>query len=340
MEDTAVAVRERGSLAEYDVSDIVGQVQKIQAVMQAVMKDGEHYGKIPGCGDKPSLLKPGAEKLGFMFRLAPAFQEERIDLGNGHREYVIRCVLTHIPSGQIVGEGLGSCSTMESKYRFRTGPKEFTGQPVPKEYWNLRTSDPAKAMAAIGGRGHTVGKTEAGAWEVCIQGERVEHDNPADHYNTVLKIGKKRAHVDAVLTATAASDFFTQDIEDLRDNGVVGEADKVQPKAMAPGPAMPQRRSESPARDEPTAPLIDSTPSSEGSGLSGPEPICPTCGGAMKFKAEGKWGAWWSCTKYPICKGSVNDKKFRESAPKMTVTDPSQHPSFGTEDAGDDLFKK
>lgn len=43
---------------------------------------------------------------------------------------------------------------------------------------------------------------------------RVEHDNPADYYNTCLKMGKKRAFVDALLTCTAASDIFTQDIED------------------------------------------------------------------------------------------------------------------------------
>ena len=33
--------------------------------MGAAMKDGEHFGKIPGCGDKPTLLKPGAEKALF-----------------------------------------------------------------------------------------------------------------------------------------------------------------------------------------------------------------------------------------------------------------------------------
>ena len=37
----------------------------------------------------------------------------------------------------------------------------------------------------------------------------------ADVYNVVLKQAKKRALVDAVLTATAASDLFTQDLEDL-----------------------------------------------------------------------------------------------------------------------------
>ncbi|HIJ50738.1 MAG TPA: hypothetical protein HPP54_06770, partial [Nitrospinae bacterium] len=48
---------------------------------------------------------------------------------------------------------------------------------------------------------------------------RTDHDNPADYYNTVLKMAKKRALVDAVLTATAASDIFSQDIEETRSNG-------------------------------------------------------------------------------------------------------------------------
>jgi len=33
--------------------------------------------------------------------------------------------------------------------------------------------------------------------------------------NTVLKMAKKRAYVDAILTATHASGIFTQDMEDI-----------------------------------------------------------------------------------------------------------------------------
>src|SRR5690606_20296729 len=39
--------------------------------------------------------------------------------------------------------------------------------------------------------------------------------DPADVANTVLKMAKKRAQIDMTLTALAASDIFTQDIEDL-----------------------------------------------------------------------------------------------------------------------------
>ena len=49
---------------------------------------------------------------------------------------------------------------------------------------------------------------------IAIQGDKVEHDNPADYYNTALKMAKKRALVDACLTVTAASDIFSQDLEE------------------------------------------------------------------------------------------------------------------------------
>ena len=60
---------------------------------------------------------------------------------------------------------------------------------------------------------------------------RVEHDNPADYYNTALKMAKKRAQVDATLTVTAASDFFTQDLEPLPPSPPEATDPQPQPKA-------------------------------------------------------------------------------------------------------------
>ena len=91
------------------------------------------------------------------------------NMERGHREYRVICSLHHMPTETYSGAGVGSCSTMETKFRYR--------------------------------------------WQ---GGQRVEFDNPADYYNTVLKMAKKRAHVDAILTATAASDCFTQDVEDTQ----------------------------------------------------------------------------------------------------------------------------
>lgn len=197
------------------VEDVLEQVGLIQKIMHSVMKKDEHYGVIPGT-NKPCLLKPGAEKICFTFRLAPEYEVIEREMEHGHREYRVCCTLRTV-TGRSVGQGVGSCSTMESKYRFRTGPKEATGKPVPHEYWNTRKSDPQKALEMIGGKGHVVAK-EDGIWQVFTQGEKVENDSIADAYNTVLKMAKKRAHVDAVLTATAASDIFTQDLEEIAEN--------------------------------------------------------------------------------------------------------------------------
>ena len=157
-----------------NVAQIQQQVSLIQTVLNEVMQKDQHYGVIPGCGKKPSLLKPGAEKICMTFRLAPSYEIEDIEnvQDTDHREDQVICTLTHIPTGQVFGQGLGSCSTMESKYRYRN---------------------------------------------TYVNGDKIrtENDCLADQYNTVLKMAKKRAMVDAVLTATAASDIFTQDVEDM-----------------------------------------------------------------------------------------------------------------------------
>ena len=64
---------------------------------------------------------------------------------------------------------------------------------------------------------------------------RVENSDLADTYNTVLKMAKKRALVDATLTATAASDIFTQDLEDYTPPEV---AEAVRTGAVPPQPAI------------------------------------------------------------------------------------------------------
>ena len=213
---------------ELSVDAIKGQVNLIQTVMREVMQVGHHYGVIPGT-DKPTLLKPGAEKLGLTFRLAPEFIEQVVGLGGDHREYRYKCSLRHIVTGVIVGEGVGSCSTKESKYRWRQQKQKC----------------PACGMEAI-----IKGKDEYGGGWLCWKKQegcgakyadddaritdqpvgRVENPDIADVYNTVQKMGKKRSHVDAMLTATAASDIFTQDLEEIHQpepvKDVTPEGDK------------------------------------------------------------------------------------------------------------------
>lgn len=211
------------------------QVNAIQRAMQQVMKDGTHYGTVPGCGDKPTLLKPGAEKLSLMFRLIASFDVQREDLPGGHREYTITCTLRS-PSGELLGQGVGSCSTMESKYRYRQAERKcpecgvvaiIKGRPEYGGGW-----------ICFGKKGGCGAKYKDG--DAVIEKQalgRVENPDIADCYNTVLKIAKKRAHVDATLTTTAASDIFTQDIEDLPPEvinaGVAPQQSKSQQKPVA-----------------------------------------------------------------------------------------------------------
>ena len=98
---------------------IKDQVNAIQVLMRSVMVDGTHYGTIPGCGDKPTLLQPGAQKLMLMFQLADSYDIDERDLGDGHREYRVRCTLCSRQTGQVQGSGNGMCTTMESRYRYR-----------------------------------------------------------------------------------------------------------------------------------------------------------------------------------------------------------------------------
>lgn len=207
---------------------IIKQVRLIQDVMESIMKKNEHYGVIPGT-NKPTLLKPGAEKLSVTFRLVPKYDIKQVDMPNGHREFQIVCNLIHAPSGQFFGQGLGSCSTMENKYRYRNADPEITDRQVPKKYWDIRKAGKMdEAQNLLGGKGFVTKKVE-GSWMIAkLTGEKQEYDNPADYYNTVMKMAKKRAHVDAVLTATAASDIFTQDIEDLPPEIIPGNKPPVE----------------------------------------------------------------------------------------------------------------
>lgn len=217
------------------ITDMRQQIVSIQTLMKSVMRDGEHYGTIPGCGDKKTLMKSGAEKISFAFRLGTELSREVVDLGNGHRDYQITCVLRNINTGLIWGTGVGSCSTLESKYRYRF---DNTNRPVPAEYWETKDN------AFLGGPQYTVRKVrDRSGRQSWVIYERIEHDNPADYWNTCLKMASKRAHVAAVLAATAASDIFTQDIEDYPEElqGAVADEGMDAPPQEAP-PKEPPRR--------------------------------------------------------------------------------------------------
>ncbi len=105
--------------AELTVTELVARRDKILDAMKVVMVKDKHYGAIPGTGDKPTLLKPGAELLCLLFRLDPEPEAEETFYPDGHYSATVRTTIWHSPSGARLGAGLGSCSTRETKYAFR-----------------------------------------------------------------------------------------------------------------------------------------------------------------------------------------------------------------------------
>ena len=171
--------------------DIRAQVNLVQDVMKAVMRENVHYGVIPGC-KQPSLYKAGSEVLLTTFRIAVSVEVEDLSTPDCIR-YRVRTVGTHQGSGVVVGEGIGECSSDESKYKWRRCyvKQEFDATPENR-----------RRIKYVDSKGRVYENMEV----------RTE---PADLANTILKMAKKRAQIDLTLTATAASDIFTQDVEDL-----------------------------------------------------------------------------------------------------------------------------
>src|SRR3990167_6110701 len=226
---------------ELTVEDLIAQMQKIRTVMEKVMVRDDpakgiagHYGVIPGT-NKPTLLKPGAEKLCLLFRLDPEYATERV-VEDGHLTAITTCTLYKITTGQRWGSGQAICSSKESKYAYRKGERIC----------------PECGQSAI-----IKGKEQYGGGWLCwkkrngcgaqwpdgatqIEGQNVDRvDNPdlADTWNTIIKMACKRALVAAVLNVTAASDIFTQDIEEIAENTVARV--ETAPAATAPRPAAP-----------------------------------------------------------------------------------------------------
>ena len=193
----------------------------MQAVVKEVMKEGEHYGVIPGT-EKPTLLKPGAELLNNMYGF---FAENEIlermenwespinDVNFPLFRYVVRTTLRN-REGITIATGLGECNSYESRYRWRKS---------------------ARKCPKCGRESIIKGKDEYGGGFICFQKKggcgakfvsndkqildqkegRAPNEQIYDQVNTILKMAKKRSYVDATLSATRTSGIFTQDMEDF-----------------------------------------------------------------------------------------------------------------------------
>jgi hypothetical protein len=202
---------------------------------------GTDAGLIPGCGDKPTLFLPGAQKATMYFNCFPTYKVQERDLGNGHVSIRVRCLLISRATRDQVGEGVGCCSTMEKKYRWRGNEKlcPACGKPTIRK---SKDKPEFYCWKKIDGCGATFGLKHP---EIVSQGDGspVENTDLYDLHNTVLKMAKKRAHVDAAMTLACLSEMFTQDIEDTFAPNEVREAarpyDGEVYEAPEPEPAKP-----------------------------------------------------------------------------------------------------
>ncbi len=225
MENHEIVVRQETGLENAaTANEIRAQVNRIQEVMRAVMKNGIHYGTIPGASDKPVLFKPGAEKIFATFRISvDPIVESETRLPD---EYTVRVKAVATCNGRELGSALGEASSNEEKYRWRRAVCQEEYDETPEDQRRM-------AFKNYQGKVNRVPQVRT---------------HVADISNTILKMAVKRAEVALCLQVTGASDVFAQDIEDLPEGMAGNDA--------PPPPAMPKRKSEAAAHPspEPAAP--------------------------------------------------------------------------------------
>jgi hypothetical protein len=221
-----------------------------------IMVKDQDFGEIPGT-HKPTLLKPGAEKLCNFFGLEPEFTPivEDVDWTGGEHGGEVFCYARYrcrlLREGRVVGAGEGSCNSWEAKYRYRWVAEEQVPEHLDRTQLLKRevrrtlcefdfAIERAETTGAYGkpaehwqrfreairaGTARSVEKStrrgNAVAWEIDLDSVLYRIPNPdvADVINTIQKMAQKRALVAATLIATSASEFFTQDVEDADSSG-------------------------------------------------------------------------------------------------------------------------
>lgn len=208
--------------------DLQSRLGVVQQFFNEVMIKGQDYGIIPGT-DKPALLKPGAEKLAELYGYAPKVKNVAKSFGEGgFYEVEITMALESRKTGAVVAEGIGSANTFESRYRYRWVWADRVPPHLDKQTLTSRT----------------VGRNNSVQY-------RLENDDLYSLWNTVLKMAKKRAMVDAVMSATRSSGIFTQDPEAF-DRWVEEGAEDEIPPAPKPANQRPPRSSQRAPRNDVT----------------------------------------------------------------------------------------
>ena len=177
----------------YTPSELRQWVAHLDEMRRAILQDGTDYSVIPGT-QKPTLLKPGAEKL--LMAAGLGFTIERIpEPGTDARQGVT--YRTTIRRGDdILAQCDGYAGYDEDRFYQASAQRRIEAE-------RRERSNAAKYQRAVNSK----------KWE-----DLPEEDYRAP-WNSVMKMAEKRSLVGAVLNALAASGLFTQDLEDMPDGG-------------------------------------------------------------------------------------------------------------------------
>ena len=258
-----------------DTAQVVRRMKAIQELKELVLVAGIDYGVIPGTGDKPVLLKPGAEKICAFFGYVPSIEvvaeiEDWKGEKYGEPLFYYRYRVSLLKDGFAVGQGEGSANTWEGKYRWRNAARKC---PVcAKETIIKGKEEYGGGWLCFAKKGGCGAKFADG--DKAIEGQevgRVANPDFADVINTVQKMGQKRAYIAATLSATGASQWFTQDLEDAPAETIEQiqrQAAKVDtggaPMGTKQAAANVAERKLAEAKKQSTVPKSDTPPSPEG----------------------------------------------------------------------------
>jgi hypothetical protein len=252
-ENTELMVRDASvSMPALGVEQAVQRYQQLAQFIASVLKENLDYGKVPG-SSKNVLLKPGAEKLGMFFGLNARFTiDSSIEDWTGAEHggeplfhYQFRCTLTR--GGAFMGEGVGSCNSRESKYRYRSAERkcpECGKETIKKSKFPPRDRPNAApgwyCFAKIGGCGATF---DAGDPDIeDQQAGKVLNPDICDLVNTISKMAQKRSLIAAILVTVNASDYFTQDLEDMQYGDTIDGTATVIPSQPEPQQKQAEQR--------------------------------------------------------------------------------------------------
>jgi len=199
------------------VNTAIDHYNTLVLFMQHSLRDGLDYGKIPGCGDKPILFKPGAEKIATLFGLRESLERiEAIqdwtgkDFGEPFFHFEYKCILKD-REGQVIAECYGSCNSWEDKYRYRTAervcPQCGAAAIKRSNYPDRQTGDKGwYCHSKSGGCNAKFHSTDAQI--ISQQQGKVPNERIYDQVNTINKMSQKRSFVGSVILAANASNFF------------------------------------------------------------------------------------------------------------------------------------